>query len=137
MYQQQKTTSYDQFERHPSQLNEVVDPMNKLRRLARLINWGLLSTSYSRSFQSSQSPSPRLIFGLLYLQAKEDISSEELLERWLVTPEWQYFCGETTLNDSYPMHPAVLSIWRREIGVSGSKLMCAALSPSFAEISIH
>jgi IS5 family transposase len=137
MYQHQKSPSYERLDTPSLQLNDMVEPTNKLRRLARLINWKLLSTSFTSNFQSAQSPSPRMIFALLYLQAKEQITYEELLERWLVTPEWQYFCGETTLKDTYPVHPSALSIWSRELGVNGSKLMCAALSPSFADMSVH
>lgn len=137
MYQYQKSPSYESISNPSLKLVDMVEPTNKLRRLARLVNWRLLNTSFSKHFQSTRSPSSRMIFALLYLQAKENVSSEELLERWLVTPEWQYFCGETTLQDTYPLHPSVLSIWSRELGVNGSKLMCAALSPSFAEMSVH
>ena len=137
MYQLQKSPSYEQFDHSSMLLNDIVEPTNKLRRLASLVNWKLLRATYSSRFQSETAPSARMIFGLMYLQAKEEISEEELLERWLVTPEWQYFCGETTLKDSYPLHPSVLSICRREIGVSGIKLMCAALAPSFVELAIH
>ena len=137
MYQYQKSPSYESINNPSLKLVDMVEPTNKLRRLARLVNWRLLNTSFSKHFQSTRSPSSRMIFALLYLQAKENVSSEELLERWLVTPEWQYFCGETTLQDAYPLHPSALSIWSRELGVNGSKLMCAALSPSFAEMSVH
>ena len=137
MLQHQKTSTYDQPTNASIQLIDMVEPNNKLRRLARLINWKLLNDSFSSNFQSPQSPSSRMIFALLYLQTKEDISCEELMERWVKTPEWQYFCGETVLKDSCPFHPSILSIWSRELGVSGAKLMCAALSPSFAEMRIH
>lgn len=137
MYQYQKPISEDQAATPVLNLSDMVEPTNKLRRLSRLINWKLLSDSFFTNFNASQSQSPRMIFALLYLQAKEKVSCEELMERWLVTPEWQYFCGETTLKNTYPMHPSVLSIWSRELGVNGSKLMCAALSPSFADIRIH
>ncbi|PWQ94464.1 transposase [Leucothrix arctica] len=137
MLQSQKSPSYDQFDNASLLLVDMVAPTNKLRRLARLINWKLLNDSFSNSFQSTHSPSSRMVFSLLYLQAKENVSYEELVERWAVTPEWQYFCGETTLKDTCPLHSSALSIWSRELGVSGSKLMCAALSPSFAELRIH
>lgn len=115
---------------NPIKLNEVVNKQDKLYRLERMIDWDLLSTQYTHKFDSGNAPSPRLLFGLLYLQAKENIDSEELMQRWETTPEWQYFCGEKTLHDRFPLQPAQLSIWRREIGENGCKLMCAALARS-------
>ena len=113
-----------------TKLRDVVDPDDKLIRLARLIDWELLSEQYYTKFQEGNAPSPRLLFGLLYLQAKEDISCKELFKRWEKSPEWQHFCGEETLKDTFPLHPSQLSIWRREVGPSGCKLMCAALARS-------
>lgn len=113
-----------------TKLQDVINPDDKLIRLARLIDWELLSKQYYSKFQQGSAPSPRLLFGLLYLQAKEDIGSSELMKRWENSPEWQHFCGEETLNDKFPLHPSQLSIWRREIGPDGCKLMCAALARS-------
>lgn len=111
-------------------LQDVISPEDKLTRLASLIDWDLLSNEYQHKFRQDNSPLPRLLFGLLYLQAKECIGPDELVKRWKKSPEWQYFCGEEVLKDEFPLHPSQLSIWRREIGVNGFKLMCAALAPS-------
>lgn len=113
-----------------NKLQEIINPDDKLIRLARLIDWDLLSNEYYNKFGRGNPPSPRLLFGLLYLQAKEDIKSDELVKRWEKSPEWQHFCGEEELKDEFPLHPSQLSIWRREIGANGCKLMCAALARS-------
>lgn len=115
-------------------LQELVNPDDKLLRLGRLIDWDLLNKQHMEKFGESNSPSPRLLFGLLYLQAKEDIGYDELMKRWEKSPEWQHFCGEELLNDRFPLHPSQLSIWRREIGSFGCKLMCAALARSLPTI---
>ena len=113
-----------------TKLQDVINPDDKLIRLARLIDWDLLSKQYHHQFEQGSAPSPRLLFGLLYLQAKEDIGCGELMKRWESSPEWQHFCGEEMLKDTFPLHPSQLSIWRREIGSNGCKLMCAALARS-------
>ena len=137
MYQQQNSSLYNQPANSSLQLIDMVEPTDKFRRLARLINWDLLNDSFASHFKSPVGPSSRMVFALLYLQIKENISCEEVVKQWANTPEWQYFCGEETLKDVCPLHPSALSIWSRELGVNGAKLMCAALSPSFAEIRVH
>ncbi|PID46873.1 MAG: hypothetical protein CSB47_01965 [Proteobacteria bacterium] len=119
-----------------NQLQDLVNPKDKLMLLERMIDWDLLSADYQSKFGEGRAPSPRLLFGLLYLQAKEDIDCEELMRRWEKTPEWQHFCGETKLNDRFPLHPSQLSIWRREVGEKGCKLMRVALAKSLPELPV-
>ena len=112
----------------------AVNLEDKLVRLSSMIDWNLLETSYQSHFQQASAPDPRLLFGLLYIQAKENISNEELMVRWEKSPEWQYFCGEKELRSDFPLHPSQLSIWLREIGPTGCQLMRAALAPSLPPI---
>ena len=137
MYHHQETVDYRRTSESSLKLVDMVEPTHKLRRLAVLVNWKLLADVYKDHFKAGAAPTPRMVFALLYLQAMDDLSSEELMEQWLVTPEWQYFCGETEQQTTYPLHPSVLNIWKRELGVNGAKLMCAALSASFVDSSSH
>lgn len=118
-----------------SKLKNTVKTDDKLSRLARMINWELLDEQYESRFDTTKAPAARLLFGLLYLQAKEDISCDNLRKQWKHSPEWQYFCGETEMSDELPIHPSLLSIWRRELGPVGYKLMCAALAGSLPNLS--
>jgi len=112
----------------PKLLTDMVGADDRLHRLANRIDWQFLEQSLASCFNPDIDPSPRLIIGLLYLQALENVSYDEVRARWASSPAWQYFCGETLYCREYPLHPAALSIWSREIGAAGCKLMRHALT---------
>jgi IS5 family transposase len=111
----------------PKLLTDMIGEDDRLYRLANRIDWKFLEQSLAPHFNPDIDPSPRLIVGLLYLQAVENLSYDEVRVRWTLTPAWQYFCGETLYCFEYPLNPAALSIWSRVVGAAGRKLMCQAL----------
>ena len=63
--------------------------------------------------------SPRLVAGLMYLQYAFYLSDEAALRRWLETPYFQHFCGETFFQHHSPINHSSLSRWRKRIGEEG------------------
>ena len=61
----------------------------------------------------------RLMVGLLYLQHLHNLSDEMVLEQWLESPYYQYFCGETFFQHDFPCHPTSLVKWRKRLGEEG------------------
>lgn len=76
----------------------------------------------SASFVSNRgrpATSPRLIAGQLYLQHAFDLSDEEVVWRWIESPYWQVFTGETYLRTRLPIDPSSLTRWRKRLGEAG------------------
>jgi IS5 family transposase len=57
--------------------------------------------------------------GLMYLQHTFNLSDEAVVERWVQSPYWQYFCGEEFFQHKLPCHPTSLTKWRKRIGEAG------------------
>lgn len=128
MKQTTETNAEHSSELLPRLLIDMIGPDDKLYRLTSRIDWQFLEESLASRFNPDIDPSPRLIIGLLYLQAVENLSYDDVRARWATSPEWQFFCGETLYSREYPLHPAALSIWSREIGAAGCALMRRALT---------
>lgn len=64
--------------------------------------------------------------GLLYLQHAYGVSDEAVMEHWLESPYWQFFCGETFFQHRFPCHPTSLVKWRQRLGEAGCEELLAA-----------
>lgn len=122
-----KNTTSVKVSNSPILLENLVNPDSQFCKLKRRINWSHLDNELSYLFRGDHTPPSRLILGLLYLQSIDNLPYSEVINRWENSPEWQYFCGEEYLNDSFPLHPASLSIWSRVIGTQGRASMTRAL----------
>ncbi len=118
-------------------LEKLVHPDDKVCKLEKLINWQYLETQLSYLFKGENAPSPRLIFGLLYLQSIDNLPYSDVIAIWKRSPEWQYFCGQRFLDNSFPLHEASLSIWSRVIGEQGRQIMTQALGLVEQNETIH
>jgi IS5 family transposase len=61
--------------------------------------------------------------GLNYLKHTFNLSDEEVVERWIENPYWQYFCGEQYFNHRLPIDPSQMTRFRKRIGVTGCETM--------------
>ena len=91
----------------------------------------------TEQYKSENAPKPRFVLGLLYLQSIENLSFAEVIEKWKKSPEWQLFCGERYLNDTFPLHDAALSIWSRVVGPHGRETMIRALASLNVDKALH
>jgi IS5 family transposase len=102
-----------------SQLSQILNMDHKLVRLADRINWDNLASKIDVVYhnRSGQPPLPtRLLVGLHYLKALFNESDENVVERWVENPYWQYFCGFEYLQHELPLHPTSLVKWRQRVG---------------------
>ncbi len=53
--------------------------------------------------------------GLEYLKQIHDLSDEQVVERWVENPYWQYLCGEEYFQHQLPIDPSSLSRFRLHI----------------------
>lgn len=101
------------------QLCDIINHQHELARLEKLINWSCFEQDWSNLFPSNTgrpaSP-PRLIAGLFYLQHLYGHSDEGVLEAYLQSPYYQYFCGRIYFEHELPIDPSTLVRWRKRLG---------------------
>jgi IS5 family transposase len=68
----------------------------------------------------------QLMVGLTYLKHCYNLSDEQVCERWLENPYWQFFYGLDYLQHRLPIDPSSLTRWRERIGASGMERLLAA-----------
>jgi len=105
-----------------SRLENMISLEHELVKLSRLIDWEALDAEWGKLFVSDRGApaiATRLIAGLHYLKHMHKLSDEEVVNRWVENPYWQYFCGEEWFRHELPIHPSSLSRWRKRIGESG------------------
>ncbi|SBS40454.1 hypothetical protein MSP8887_04399 [Marinomonas spartinae] len=103
------------------QLIDIINPNHALVRLAKVLDWDRLDTELGTHFATVGAAAlpTRLMVGLLYLQHLYNLSDEMVLEQWLESPYYQYFCGETFFQHDFPCHPTSLVKWRKRLGEEG------------------
>ena len=111
-----------------NELANLIDPRHPLVKLAHRIDWSVFDRQWGELFASPTgrpAAPPRLIAGLLYLQHAYNLSDEAVLERWLESPYFQYFCGEPYFQHELPIDPSSLTRWRQRIGEEGVEELLA------------
>jgi IS5 family transposase len=61
--------------------------------------------------------------GLHYLKHTFNLSDEEVVQRWAENPYWQYVCGERYFQYKLPIHPSLMTRFRKRIGAAGCERM--------------
>lgn len=110
-------------------LADIVNPQHPLVEMKDIIDWGLLDQELGHGFCATNGASAlptRLMVGLMYLQHTFNLSDEAVLERWVESPYWQYFCGEQFFQHRLPCHPTSLIKWRQRIGEAGCEWLLGA-----------
>ena len=113
-----KKKKLDIFESSKPQLEEIIDNNHKLIKLSKLIDWESLEKVFSKYYHPKfgrPAKSVRLMVGLHFLKYMYDLSDEEIVERWLENPYWQYFTGEERFQYKFPIHPTSMTKWRNRI----------------------
>lgn len=100
-------------------LELFLDKDKDIYQLANIINWDWLIENHAPFYcENNGRPSVpiRVILGLHYLKYLEEISDEEVVERFCENPYWQYFCGYETFQHERPCDPSTLPRWRKKVG---------------------
>jgi IS5 family transposase len=99
---------------------------HELVKLSRLIHWEVFDDQWGKLFESdcgAPATQTRLIAGLQYLKHISGLSDEDVVNRWVENPYWQYFCGEQWFQHELPIDPSSMSRWRKRIGKQGCELL--------------
>ena len=77
-------------------LEDLLNPMHSLYKLAKRIPWERLDNELSGFYPDKGRPSNpvRLMAGLLILKQIHNLSDESIIEHWVENPYFQFFCGE-------------------------------------------
>ena len=113
-----KKKKLDIFESAKPKLEKIIDKNHKLIKLSKLIDWESLEKTFLKYYHPSYGrpgKSVRLMVGLHFLKYMYDLSDEEIVERWLENPYWQYFTGEERFQYKLPIHPTSMTKWRNRI----------------------
>lgn len=113
-----------------SRLDQILNMQHQLVKLAGTVNWKHLETVcgavYSDAPKShggtsknkgGQPPLPtRLMAGLQILKFTFDLSDEELCDRWVENPYFQFFCGEEFFLHELSFDRSSMTRWRQRMG---------------------
>ena len=114
-----------------SRLDQILNQQHQLVKLAKTVNWTHLETvcgevysavpksdmSAKSKSKGGQPPLPtRLMAGLQILKFTFDLSDEELCDRWVENPYFQFFCGEEFFLHELPFDRSSMTRWRQRMG---------------------
>ena len=109
-------------------LDSIIDMKHSLVRLAGIVPWSSFDEAFGKHYKPLGRPAKptRLMVGLHYLKHMHDLSDEEVVERWVENPYWQYFCGFEFFQHRLPIDPSTMTRWRKRVGLEGMELVLAA-----------
>ena len=102
-----------------SRLDQIIDMDHALVKLARTIDWRFLEERFGAVYTDSPASPPlptRLMAGLAILKHTYDLSDEDLCDRWVENPYFQYFCGEEFFQHALAFDRSSLTRWRQRMG---------------------
>src|SRR3989304_2842344 len=79
-----------------SHLEQILNHKHPLYLLANSIDWRVFEREFGKFYVENfgrPGLAIRLVVGLHYLRSAYGVSDEEVVERFLENPYWQYFCG--------------------------------------------
>ncbi len=106
-------------------LDIVCDPANSLVKLADRIDWDNLDEQFAALYATEGRPAiaTRMMIGLTLLQSLYSLSEDDVVNRWVENPYWQYLCGETFFQHQPPIARSGLSKWRKRINSQGMEAL--------------
>ena len=111
----EKSGSGDLFR---ARLDQIINMRHELVRLAREIDWDWIDGELADRFSDIGRPGTetRFMVGLLLLKHIYALSDEQVCERWVTDPYFQYFTGEAFFRHAFPHERSGLTHWRQRIG---------------------
>ena len=112
-----------------ARLDQIINMKHELVQLAGAIDWEWLDAEVAPLFSDKGRPaSPaRFMIGLLLLKHIFTLSDEQVCERWVYDPYFQYFTGEEFFQHAFPHERSDLSHWRGRLGVKLELLLAETL----------
>jgi IS5 family transposase len=100
-------------------LSEMLNPEHPLYVLTERIDWQQFELAIDGCYAEElgrPGVNTRMMVGLMYLKHAFDESDESVVARWVENPYWQYFCGCDYMQHELPIHPSMMSKWRKRVG---------------------
>ncbi len=113
--QQQKARHDDLFR---ARLDQIINMKHELVVLADKIDWTWLDAELAESFSDQGHPAEpvRFMIGMFMLKHTYDLSDEQVWDRWVQDPYFQYFTGEEFFQHQLAHERSGMSHWRKRIG---------------------
>jgi transposase, IS5 family len=102
-----------------ARLDQIIDMKHPLVRLANEIDWAHMGAVFEEVYEDGpgQPPLPtRLMAGLAIVKHADNLSDEDLAERWVRDPYYQYLCGEEFFRHEAPFDRSSCTRWRQRQG---------------------
>jgi len=112
-----------------SRLDQIINMKHELVQLAGKLDWGWLDTEIAPLYSEKGRPGieSRFVIGLLLLKYIFALSDEQVCERWVYDPYFQYFTGEEFFQHAFPHERSDLSHWRNRLGDKLELLLAESL----------
>ena len=114
--ERRETGAQDMFR---SRLDQIINLKHALVTLAKTVSWSFIEEKCGEVYADGPGMPPlptRLMAGLAILKYTFDLSDEELCDRWVENPYFQYFCGEEFFLHELPFDRSSLTRWRQRMG---------------------
>ena len=113
--QQQKARHDDLFR---ARLDQIINMKHELVVLADKIDWAWLDEQLADYFSDEGRPAEpvRFMIGMFILKHTYGLADEEVWDRWVFDPYFQYFTGEEFFQHDLPHERSGMSHWRKRIG---------------------
>jgi IS5 family transposase len=112
-----------------ARLDQIINMRHELVQLAGSLDWEWLDNEIAPLYSENGRPGieSRFVIGLLLLKHIFALSDEEVCERWVYDPYFQYFTGEEFFQHAFPHERSDLSHWRKRLGDKLELLLAESL----------
>jgi IS5 family transposase len=112
-----------------ARLDQIINMEHELVRLSREVAWSWIDEEIAPLFSDKGRPGlpTRFAVGLLLLKHIYGLSDEQVCDRWVYDPYFQYFTGEEFFQHRFPHERSDLTHWRKRIGEKLDKLLAESL----------
>ncbi len=101
-----------------ARLDQIINMKHELVVLADKIDWDWLDEELAGCFSNEGRPAEpvRFMVGMFLLKATFNLADEQVWDRWVNDPYFQYFTGEEFFQHALPHERSGMSHWRKRIG---------------------
>jgi transposase, IS5 family len=112
-----------------ARLDQIINMEHELVELGGRIDWEHLDEEIAPLYSDKGRPgiATRFVIGLMLLKHIFALSDEEVCERWVYDPYFQYFTGEEFFQHRFPHERSDLSHWRKRLGSKLDLLLAESL----------
>lgn len=113
-----KIVPSNELDLYRSRLDQIINRRHELVQLAGKLDWAWIDDQIAPLFAEQGRPAvaTQFMVGLLLLKHIYGLSDEEVCERWVDNPYFQFFTGEEFFQHEFPHERSGLSHWRKRLG---------------------